>query len=131
MFGKAIADALTAPLRAFNKLREGVDWLLEKMGLIKDESADIDKNADKTRGADKNNGGRDPAYLPPGGLLGGGYVPVSAGGGRTYQDNSTHTYQIVTDGSGNGRDSGRDIREQLEARDRQRRAEARSQMGHD
>lgn len=131
MFGKAIADALTAPLRAFNKLREGVDWLLEKMGLIKDESADIDKNADKARGGDKNNGGRDPAYLPPGGLLGGGYVPVSAGGGRNYQDNSTHNYQIVTDGSGNGRDSGREIREQLEARDRQRRAQARSQMGHD
>ncbi|MDR3434014.1 MAG: phage tail tape measure protein [Rouxiella aceris] len=131
MFGKAIADALTTPLIAFNKLREGVDWLLEKMGLIKDESADIDKNADKARAGDKNNGGRDPSYLPPGGLLGGGYAPVSAGGGRSYQDNSTHTYQIMTDGSGNGRDSGREIREQLDARDRQRRAEARSRMGHD
>jgi len=130
MFGKAIADALTAPLRAFNKLREGVDWLLQKMGLIKDESADIDKNADKARGAGRDVGAGSLATPPAGGLLGGGYVPVSAGGGRNYQDNSTHNYQIVTDG-GNGRDSGREIREQLEARDRQRRAQARSQMAHD
>ncbi|MGV8924824.1 MAG: phage tail tape measure protein [Ewingella sp.] len=130
LFGQAIADALTAPLRAFNKLREGVDWLLEKMGLIKDESADIDKNADKARG-DKNNGGRDPHYLAPGGLLGGGYTPVSAGGGRNYADHSTNTYHIVTDGGAGAQESSRKLRDELDARDRQRRAEARSRMGHD
>ncbi len=32
MFGQALADALLMPLNAFNKLRSGIDWVLEKLG---------------------------------------------------------------------------------------------------
>ncbi|MEF6566817.1 phage tail tape measure protein, partial [Escherichia coli] len=38
MFGQALADALMLPLNAFNKLRSGIDWVLEKLGVINKES---------------------------------------------------------------------------------------------
>ena len=142
MFGQAIANALTAPLQAFNKLRSGVDWLLEKLGIIKDESADIDKTADKADRRSRQNGDADPAehpldnpapVTPPpsGGLLGGGYTPVSVGGGRSYIDRSTHNYTIAA-GAGLGvQDTSRQIRAELEARDRARAAQQRSRMDND
>ncbi|MCL9645323.1 phage tail tape measure protein, partial [Rahnella victoriana] len=141
MFGQAIANALTAPLQAFNKLRSGVDWLLEKLGIIKDESADIDKTADKADRRSKQSGDGDPAehplenpapVTPPsGGLLGGGYTPVSVGGGRSYIDRSTHNYTIAA-GAGLGvQDTSRQIRAELEARDRARAAQQRSRMDND
>jgi hypothetical protein len=37
MFGQALADALMAA-ECFNKLRSGVDWVLEKLGIINKES---------------------------------------------------------------------------------------------
>ncbi len=142
MFGQAIANALTAPLQAFNKLRSGVDWLLEKLGIIKDESADIDKTADKADRLSRQNGDTDPAehpldnpapVTPPptGGLLGGGYTPVSVGGGRSYIDRSTHHYTFAA-GAGLGvQDTSRQIRAELEARDRARAAQQRSLMDND
>lgn len=128
MFGQAIANALTAPLQVFNKLREGVDWLLQKLGLIKDESADLDKNADKANRAAQ---GGNIAAPPPGGLLGGGYVPVSTGGGSSYVDRSTNTYQISAGNGLGGDDAAKQIRAELEARDRARAAQQRSRMDHD
>ena len=141
MFGQAIANALTAPLQAFNKLRQGVDWLLEKLGIIKDESADIDKNADKADQRSKSGSGAAPdnhplnnpnPFAPPvDALMGASYAPVSAGGGRSYVDRSTHTYQISA-GAGLGtQDTSRQIRAELEARDRARAAQQRSRMDND
>ena len=129
LFGKAIANALTAPLQAFNKLRSGVDWLLEKLGIIKDESADLDKNASKAHNAAA--AGQDPLTLPPGNALGGAYVPVSAGGGSSYVDRSTHTYQISAGNALGGADASKQIRAELEARDRARAAQQRSRMDND
>ena len=131
LFGQAVANALTAPLRAFNKLREGVDWLLNKLGLIKDESADLDKNADKAQQRAKNDTGREPQSLPPGGLLSGGYAPVSAGGGRSYTDNSKNNYQISVGAGMGAQDTSRQVIDALDARERQRRAELRSRLGYD
>jgi TP901 family phage tail tape measure protein len=139
--GQGIADAFTWPLKAFNKLRHGVDWLLEKLGIIKDESADIDKTADKADQRSKQSGDGDPQahpldnpapITPPsGGLLGGGYTPVSVGGGRSYIDRSTHHYTIAA-GAGLGvQDTSRQIRAELEARDRARIAQQRSRMDND
>jgi len=139
--GQGIADAFTWPLKAFNKLRHGVDWLLEKLGIIKDESADIDKTADKADQRSKQSGDGDPQahpldnpapITPPsGGLLGGGYTPVSVGGGRSYIDRSTHHYTIAA-GAGLGvQDTSRQIRAELEARDRARAAQQRSRMDND
>lgn len=47
MFGKLLADALMLPLKSFNKLRGGVNWLLEKLGVINKESNDLDQKAAK------------------------------------------------------------------------------------
>ncbi|MFO6297736.1 hypothetical protein [Rahnella selenatireducens] len=132
---------LTAPLQAFNKLRSGVDWLLEKLGIIKDESADIDKTADKADRRSKQSGDGDPqahqldnpapVTPPPGGLLGGGYAPVSVGGGRSYIDRSTHNYTIAAGAGLGAQDTSRQIRAELEARDRARAAQQRSRMDND
>ncbi|HEN3251546.1 TPA: phage tail tape measure protein [Yersinia enterocolitica] len=122
-FGRALADALTAPLRIFNKLRAGVDWLLEKLGLIKSESADIEVNASKV-----NTGG----YSPSGGLLTANYAPVTANGGD-YTDQSQNHYQldIAIPPDQNREDTKNMIREVLEEKERQRRAAARSRMNTD
>ncbi len=122
-FGRALADALTAPLRIFNKLRAGVDWLLEKLGLIKSESADIEVNASKV-----NTGG----YSPSGGLLTANYAPVTANGGD-YTDQSQNHYQldIAIPPDQNRADTKNMIREVLEEKERQRRAAARSRMNTD
>ncbi|HDL6770012.1 TPA: phage tail tape measure protein [Yersinia enterocolitica] len=122
-FGRALADALTAPLRIFNKLRAGVDWLLEKLGLIKSESADIEVNASKV-----NAGG----YSPSGGLLSANYAPVTANGGD-YTDQSQNHYQldIAIPPDQNRADTKNMIREVLEEKERQRRAAARSRMNTD
>ena len=47
MFGQALADALLMPLNAFNKLRSGIDWVLEKLGVINKESSSLDQTAAK------------------------------------------------------------------------------------
>jgi len=44
-FGKTLADALMMPLVAFNKLRSGIDWVLEKLGVINKESSALDQTA--------------------------------------------------------------------------------------
>ncbi|HFR4115561.1 TPA: phage tail tape measure protein [Yersinia enterocolitica] len=122
-FGRALADVLTAPLGIFNKLRAGVDWLLEKLGLIKSESADIEVNASKV-----NTGG----YSPSGGLLTAHYAPVTANGGD-YTDQSQNHYQldIAIPPDQNREDTKNMIREVLEEKERQRRAAARSHMNTD
>ncbi|MGA5654732.1 phage tail tape measure protein [Rahnella contaminans] len=140
-FGHLVANALTAPLQVANKLRSSVVWLLEKLGIIKDESADIDKAADKADRRSRQNGDVDqaehpldnpaPVTPPPGGLLGGGYAPVSVGGGRSYIDRSTHNYTIAAGAGLGAQDTSRQIRAELEARDRARAAQQRSRMDND
>ncbi|HBA6872560.1 TPA: phage tail tape measure protein, partial [Escherichia coli] len=51
MFGQALADALMLPLNAFNKLRSGIDWVLEKLGVINKESDTLDQTAARTNAA--------------------------------------------------------------------------------
>ena len=48
------------PLRAFNKLRQGIDWVLEKLGVINAESSDLDKKAQKAN--DYANGANGRGY---------------------------------------------------------------------
>lgn len=129
-FGQALASVLTAPLRLFNAIGSKVDWLLEKMGLMKKESADIDANASKVNQYATGANGR--GYSPSGGILTGGYAPVKAGG-SSYTDQSQHAYQLdinIPPGQ-NVEDVKRAIRETLEERDRSRRAAGRSRMNTD
>ena len=129
-FGQALASVLTAPLNLFNAIGSKVDWLLEKMGLMKKESADMDANASKVNQYATGANGR--GYSPSGGILTGGYAPVKAGG-TSYTDQSQHAYQLdinIPPGQ-NVEDVKRAIRETLEERDRSRRAAGRSRMNTD
>lgn len=88
LFGEAISLALTLPLKAFNFLGEKVDWLLEKLGIIKSQSADIDANA--INSGQKANV---QAISPTGGILNANYAPLATGN-SSYRDQSQHNFQI-------------------------------------
>lgn len=125
MFGQALADALLMPLNAFNKLRSGIDWVLEKLGIINKESSSLDQTAAKASAATQN--GYSPAVSSYN-----SYQPVTAHAGKTYIDQSRPTYQINVPGNGmpDGR-LGNDLQDALEKYEREKRAKARASMMHD
>lgn len=125
MFGKALADALLFPLNAFNKLRSGIDWVLEKLGVINKESSSLDQTAAKASAATQN--GYSPAISSYN-----SYQPVTAPAGKTYIDQSRPTYQINVPGNGMpGGRLGNDLQDALEKYEREKRAKARASMMHD
>ena len=130
-FGKALADALMAPLNVFNSLSGKVSWLLEKLGVIKKESGDLDQTAAKTNAAAGTQGG---SYIPATSVYGGyqAYHPVTAPAGRSYIDQSKREYNIhLPGGVAPGTDLDRQLREAVEKLDREERARQRSSMRHD
>lgn len=125
MFGQALADALLMPLNAFNKLRSGIDWVLEKLGIINKESSSLDQTAAKASAATQN--GYSPAISSYN-----SYQPVTAPAGKTYIDQSRPTYQINVPGNGMpGGRLGNDLQDALEKYEREKRAKARASMMHD
>ncbi|HAU4281222.1 TPA: phage tail tape measure protein [Citrobacter freundii] len=125
MFGQALADALLMPLNAFNKLRSGIDWVLEKLGVINKESSSLDQTAAKASAAMQN--GYSPAISSYN-----SYQPVTAPAGKTYIDQSRPTYQINVPGNGMpGGRLGNDLQDALEKYEREKRAKARASMMHD
>ncbi|PJD92113.1 phage tail tape measure protein [Enterobacter hormaechei] len=130
-FGKALADALMAPLNIFNSLSGKVGWLLEKLGVIKKESGDLDQTAAK---ADAAAGVQNESYIPATSAYGGyqAYQPVTAPAGRSYIDQSKREYNInLPGGVAPGTDLDRQLREAVEKLDREERARQRSSMRHD
>ncbi len=128
-FGRALGDALMLPLNIFNKLRSGLDVILEKLGLVKKESSSIDTETAKTPPVGKGGG-----YIPATSSLGGyqAYQPVTAPAGRTYIDQSSPTYQINLPGDGTpGGQLGNQLQDALEKYERDKRAKARASMMHD
>jgi TP901 family phage tail tape measure protein len=129
IFGRALADALMLPLNIFNKLRGGLDVILEKLGLVKKESSGIDAETAKAPPVGQGGG-----YIPTTSSLAGyqGYQPVTAPAGRTYIDQSSPTYQINLPGGGapNGQ-LGNQLQDALEKYERDKRAKARASMMHD
>jgi len=126
-FGKALADALTAPLNMFNSLSGKVGWLLQKLGVIKKESGDLDKAAAKA-------GAQNGSYIPATSAYGGyqPYQPVTAPAGKTYVDQSKPEYHITLQGGvAPGSDLDRQLREAVDKLDRENRARQRSSMRHD
>ncbi|MHA0962588.1 phage tail tape measure protein [Enterobacter cancerogenus] len=126
-FGKALADALTAPLNMFNSLSGKVGWLLQKLGVIKKESGDLDKAAAKA-------GAQNGSYIPATSAYGGyqAYQPVTAPAGKTYVDQSKPEYHITLQGGvAPGSDLDRQLREAVDKLDRENRARQRSSMRHD
>ncbi|MCL7672258.1 phage tail tape measure protein [Enterobacter cloacae complex sp. OE43NF] len=131
MFGKVLADALMLPLKSFNKLRSGVDWLLEKLGVINKESSDLDQKAAKASAA---TGSQNEPYIRPSAAYGGfhWYQPVPAPAGKTYVDQSKPEYNIhLNGGIAPGSDLDRQLREAVDKLDRENRARQRSSMRHD
>ncbi|HAW0942281.1 TPA: phage tail tape measure protein [Escherichia coli] len=129
IFGRALADALMLPLNIFNKLRGGLDVILEKLGLVKKESSSIDTETAKTPPVGQGGG-----YIPTTSSLGGyqAYQPVTAPAGRTYIDQSSPTYQINLPGGGApGGQLGNQLQDALEKYERDKRAKARASMMHD
>lgn len=98
IFGQALGDALTAPLDLFNSLSGKASWLLEKLGLIKNESGNLDSAAAKAEAASSPVGS---SYIPGTGTYGGyqGYQPTIATGGRSYVDQSKSEYNITLQGA--------------------------------
>lgn len=125
-FGQALADALMTPLNLFNSLSGKVDWLLEKLGVIKKESTDLDQtaaNADKA----SPGGGYIPATASYGGYQ--AYQPVTAPAGRSYIDQSKSEYNITLQGGvAPGGDLDRQLRDAVDKLDREKRARQRSNM---
>ena len=125
LFGQALADSLMLPLTAFNRLRSGIDWVLEKLGIINKESSSLDQTAAKANAATQN--GYSPAISSYN-----SYQPVTAPAGKTYIDQSRPTYQISVPGNGGpGGRLGNDLQDALEKYEREKRAKARSSMMHD
>lgn len=130
-FGKALADALMLPLKSFITLRTGVNWLLEKLGIINKESSDLDQKAAKANAA---TGSQNGSYIPATSVYGGyqAYQPVTAPAGRSYIDQSKREYNInLPGGVAPGTDLDRQLREAVEKLDREERARQRSSMRHD
>ncbi|MHA5030142.1 phage tail tape measure protein [Enterobacter mori] len=131
MFGKLLADALMLPLKSFDKLRGGVNWLLEKLGVINKESSDLDQKAAKANAA--TGSGKESAIRPTP-LFGDSqwYHPVPVPAGKTYVDQSKPEYNITLHGGiAPGSDLDRQLREAVERLDQQNRARQRSSMRHD
>ena len=130
-FGKALAEALTAPLNVFNRLSGKVGWLLEKFGVIKKESDGLDQMAAKASAAV---GAQNGSYIPQTSVYGGYqmYQPVTAPAGRSYVDQSKREYNITLSGGvAPGTDLDRRLRDAVDKLDREERARQRSSMRHD
>ncbi|HGX1865781.1 TPA: phage tail tape measure protein [Escherichia coli] len=130
MFGQALADALMLPLNVFNKLRSGIDWVLEKLGVINKEPDALDQTAARTHAATYGTGD----YIPATGSYAGyqAYQPVTAPAGRSYVDQSKNEYHInLTGGTAPGTQLDRHLQDALEKYERDKRARARASMMHD
>ncbi|AGN83636.1 phage tail tape measure protein [Enterobacter sp. R4-368] len=138
-FGQGLADALMFPLKAFNKLRAGIEWVLEKLGVINKESGDLDKTAEKAgaaqAGATQNPSISNGGYIPATSTYGGyqSYQPVTApGAGNAYTDNRQSHYNItLNNGGAPGGDLGRQLQDAVEKADRDKRARERANMRTD
>ncbi len=128
LFGQRLADALALPLTAFNKLRSGIDWVLEKLGIINKESSTLDQTAAKANAATQGN-----TYIPATSTYSGyqAYQPVTAPTGHSYIDQSKSEYHISVDVSGSGTQLDRQLQDALEKFERDKRARQRASMIHD
>ncbi|HHH1249785.1 TPA: phage tail tape measure protein [Yersinia enterocolitica] len=122
-FGRGLAYALKLPIDALGQLRSGIDWVLEKLGIIDSKSAGLADNVPK----DNPYAG---GYSPSGGVLYGGYQPVTANTGTTIVDSSVTTNDIkVTIPPGMSRqDAERMMTDALAKNERDKRARQRGQM---
>ncbi|TNV09541.1 phage tail tape measure protein [Buttiauxella sp. B2] len=130
--GQALAGAFRLALAPVTALRSGIDYVLEKLGLINQESGQLDAKAEKVNAWTN---GASSGYSPSGGLLTGSYgsyQPVTASAGKSYTDQSRNEYHIAIGGGvQNGGELDRQLRDSLEKYEREKRAKQRASMMHD
>ncbi|HEY1843638.1 MAG TPA: phage tail tape measure protein [Buttiauxella sp.] len=130
-FGQAIAGAFRMAMAPFKALRDGIDWILDKLGLINQQSGQLDEQADKVNARANGAGG----ISPSGGVLTGGYgayQPVKPVAGKTFIDQSAPQYHIAIGGGvQNGGELERQLRDGLDKYEREKRAKQRASMMHD
>lgn len=126
VFGEGLAAALNLPMTALNTLRSGIDWVLEKLGIIGTKS---DGLADKVPKDNPYAGG----YSPSGGVLYGGYKPVTANTGTTIVDSSvtTNDIKVAIQPGMSRQDAERMMVDALAKNERDKRARQRGQMESD
>lgn len=120
IFGQVLGDALKAPLTLFNSLSGKASWLLEKLGVIKKESGNLDSATDKAA-SDNTAPGQSSPYIPPTSIYGGyqGYQPTLVGGGRSYVNQSKNEFNLTWQGgAASGPDLARQIQEAIENSER-------------
>ncbi|MEC5345092.1 phage tail tape measure protein [Brenneria populi] len=130
-FGQMLANALTLPVQALNQLRGGIDWVLEKLGVIDSKSSDLNDKVPRT--PFDYTASEALGYSPSGGLLNAKYAPVTASGNAGMTDNSRteNNYQITIP-PGMSKDEVLSLLAQhSEQQEREKRARQRSQMDSD
>ncbi|MBK0089470.1 phage tail tape measure protein [Erwinia sp. S59] len=132
-FGNMLAEALKIPGQALDQLRSGIDWVLEKLGIIDTKSDGLKDKVPSpdpiaTGGAGVETGGLQYS-LATGGAP---YRPVSApsvGGGMVDRSQNTYQYEINMR-EGMTKDDALALMAQHQAREqRNRQAQNRSKMG--
>ncbi|MBK0000239.1 phage tail tape measure protein [Erwinia sp. S38] len=132
-FGNMLADALKIPGEALKQLRSGIDWVLEKLGVIDKKSEDL---SDKVPGPDSvatGGAGWSGDGLQYNFATGGaGYQPVSAPASKgSFTDSSVNHYQYdINMQPGMTKDDALALMAQHQEREqRNRAAQQRSKLG--
>lgn len=128
-FGQALAEALSAPLTLFNNLSGKVSWVLEKLGIIKKESGDLDQVA--VTASSRATVVSDGSYIPATSNFGGyaPYQPLSSPAGQSFVDNSKREYNVTLQGGAMPvSDLDRQVREAMEKLDREAESRRRSSL---
>lgn len=125
-FGRGLAYALKLPIDALGQLRSGIDWVLEKLGVIDSKSTGLADNIPK----DNPYAG---GYSPSGGVLYGGYQPVTANTGTTIVDSSvtTNDIKVAIQPGMSRQDAERMMVDALAKNERDKRARQRGHMESD
>ena len=123
MFGQVLVTALTWPLKSLKLLNEGVEWLLNKLGVINKQSADAspDKQTQPTTG-----GAAFGMVQPP--RLD-NYQAARPATGGSYVDQSKSEYNITLQGDMSpGGDGTRQLRDLLAQHEQEKRTNSLSQF---
>ncbi|MGP3591553.1 hypothetical protein [Vagococcus sp. WN89Y] len=122
-FGQVLATALMAPLKGLQLLRDGVSWVLEKLGIINKQSAiDLPKPQ-----VEPGAGGAMFGAISPGNIQ--NYQAVKPASGGSYVDQSKTDINITLQGDVTpGSDNSRHLQALLEQHETQRRNNALSQF---
>lgn len=123
MFGQVLVMALTWPLKSLKLLNEGVEWLLNKLGVINKQSADAspDKQTQPTTG------GAAFGMVQP--LRLDNYQAARPATGGSYVDQSKSEYNITLQGDMSpGGDGTRQLRDLLAQHEQEKRTNSLSQF---